>query len=198
MELTKDEKSALVGMILGDGYLQKTGKKNSRLRLEHSLKQRAYLEWKVRLLPRLFQGKLTVLTRIHPKTHKAYHYVRHQSNSSPVLGKFRQIFYIDGKKQIPNNLEKLLMSSLALVIWYLDDGYYYARDNCMYLYLGRVSRAEAEIAKIALSKRFNLVSRLLDKKEKGFALYFSREEVKKFTQLIKKFVPPEMGYKIPS
>ena len=49
--LTRQEiKSAIIGMILGDGYLQKTGEKNARLRLEHGYKQKEYLLWKTEKL----------------------------------------------------------------------------------------------------------------------------------------------------
>ena len=40
----------------------------------------------------LFQGKPVFLDRVHPKTNTTYHYVRQQSNASPVLGKIRTIF----------------------------------------------------------------------------------------------------------
>ena len=41
------QEDLVIGMILGDAYLQKTGKQNARLRLEHSIMQKAYLEWKI-------------------------------------------------------------------------------------------------------------------------------------------------------
>jgi hypothetical protein len=198
MEITKDEKAALVGMVLGDGYLQKTGRRNARLRLEHRLDHRTYLEWKTSLLPRLFQGKPTILTRVHPKTHQSYRCVRHQSNASPDLGKLRTLFYPSGKKHIPDRLEKLLISPLTLAIWYMDDGYYYQRDRCAYLYLGKVSRREAEIAQNALMHKFDIRSTVLDKKTKGFALYFPRHEAQKLAALIKSYLVPVMAYKIPS
>ena len=178
MKLNTQEKAAVIGMILGDGYLQKTGEKNARLRLEQSAKQKAYLLWKVALLPRFFQGKLTMLTRIHPITKQSYHYARHQSSSSSELGKLRKIFYPEGKKYIPQNLEQFLISSLTLAIWHMDDGYYDKKDNDIYLYLGRVSKREAEIARVAIKKKFDLESSVLDKKIKGFALYFSPLRIK--------------------
>ncbi|MEW5805700.1 MAG: hypothetical protein AB1721_03200 [Patescibacteria group bacterium] len=198
MKLTKQERAALMGMVLGDGYLQKVGKRNARLRLEHSFKQRDYLEWKTELLPKLFQGKPKMLKRVHPITHKTYSYVRHQSNSSPDLGKLRQIFYPEGKKHLPENLEHWLISALTLAIWYLDDGYYYPRDNCSYLYLGRVSHQEAIIVQRAILKKFGLTVKVLDKKQKGFVLYFSTKETESLVKLIKQFIMPQMAYKIPS
>src|SRR3990167_10219321 len=44
--MTNKQKSVILGSILGDGFLQQTGKNNARLRLEHGLKQKEYLIWK--------------------------------------------------------------------------------------------------------------------------------------------------------
>ena len=197
MNLNKEQKSALIGMILGDGYLQKTGEKNSRLRLEHSLKQKEYLLWKVNLLPELFQGKPKILDRIHPITKKTYNYIRHQSNSSPELGKLQKLFYPEGKKKIPENLSGLMRSDISLAIWYLDDGYYYQRDNSMYLYLGKVSKQEAEIANKTISEKFGIQNSILDKKNKGFVLYFSPKEIHKLKLIVEKYIMPSMAYKLP-
>lgn len=184
-------------MILGDGYLQATGRRNARLRLEHRADHQAYLEWKVKLLSNLFQGKPAVLKRVHPITKKTYHYVRFQSQSSPILGKLRSLFYPNGKKRIPENLVKFLRDDIALAVWFYDDGYYYPRDRCSYIYLGRVTRGEAEIAKSAIEKKFNIKNYILDKKIKGFVLYFSRIESEKIRSIVEKYRVPVMAYKIP-
>lgn len=198
MRLNREEEAAIIGMILGDGYLQKTGSKNARLRLEHQATHKDYLIWKISLLPRLFQGRPRSLLRVHPITKKTYHYIRHQSNSSPILGKLRDIFYKKGRKIIPENLEKFLKSEITLAIWYLDNGYYHPRDRCAYLYLGKVSRKEAEIAHRAIFKKFGLRNRILDKKGKGFALYLPFSEAKILKEKIGKYLIPVMSYKLPS
>lgn len=185
-------------MILGDGYLQATGSKNARLRFEHQAPHKEYLIWKTRLLPQLFQGRPVLLARIHSLTKKTYYYVRQQSNASPVLGNMRKLFYPDGKKRIPEQLANLFRDDIAFAIWFYDDGYYYGRDRCSHLYLGRVSRREAEIAKDAVEKKFGIRSSLLDKKKKGFALYFSREENEKVRSIVAKYRVPVMAYKIPT
>ena len=44
-KLTKRQKDILIGMLLGDGCLEKNGR-NVRLRIEHGLSQKDYLDWK--------------------------------------------------------------------------------------------------------------------------------------------------------
>ncbi len=196
MRLNKDQESAIIGMILGDGYLQPTGKKNARLRLEHRADHKDYLVWKTKLLPDLFQGGPTFLERKHPKTQKIYRYVRQQSNSSPFLGNLRRLFYPQGKKVIPQKLDKLLKSDIALAIWYFDDGYYYPRDKSAYIYLGTISRDEAYRAHQAIIKRYSIENKVLDKKRKGFVIYIPHKELFKLKVKIERYVVPEMVYKI--
>jgi hypothetical protein len=198
VKFNEEQKSILVGTILGDAYLQKTGEKNSRLRFEHGDKQKDYLLWKISKFPKLFQGKPKYLERRHPVNGKLYKYWRHQSNSTPELGKWRAIFYEEGKKHIPEQLSGLLRNSLSLAVWYMDDGYYYHRDKVGYLYLGRVQEKEAEIAKTAIENNFQVSCRILNKKQKGYALYFSPKETIKLHQKIRPFILSIFNYKISS
>lgn len=196
LNLSKEQQSVLFGTILGDGYLQKTGERNARLRLEHGYQQKEYLFWKVEKLKPLFQGKPTYLERIHPLTKRTYKYWRHQSQSTPYLGKLRKVFYPEGKKIIPDNLEKYL-TPLSLAVWYMDDGYYYLRDKCSYLYLGNVSEKEANIVHDAMLKKFDIAAKVKAKK-KGFAIYFPNSQCEKLKLLIKSLIIQYFNYKLPS
>ena len=196
ISLSKEQESILFGTILGDGYLQKTGENNARLRLEHGYKQKEYIFWKIEKLNQLFQGKPIYLERIHPLTKRTYKYYRHQSQSTPYLGKLRNIFYSEGKKTIPENLEKYITPQM-LAVWYMDDGYYYLRDKCSYLYLGNVSEKEADIVSLAILKKFKIQTRVKQKK-KGFAIYFPHSQVEKLKLLIKDYIINYFNYKLPS
>ena len=197
MSLTKIQKAVLAGSILGDAFLQKTGTRNARLRYEHGVKQKEYLLWKMKAFPRLFQGGATHLSRVHPKTQATYEYWRAQSNATPELGKWRAAFYPDGKKRIPANVAEFIMDPLALAVWYMDDGYYYPKDKNSYLYLGRVSREEAVYAQEALVRNFGLAPRVYDKKQKGYALYFSPAETGQLQTLIRRhMLLPLFAYKL--
>jgi len=195
MKLTKKQKSILLGMVLGDGYLQATGKKNARLRLEHGIKQKDYLDWKVKNFPKLFQGKIKKINRLHPVSKKVYSYARHQSNSTPIFGRLRSIFYVDGSKLIPEYVVENL-DVLALAVWYMDDGYYYKRDKDAYIYIGNVDKQSAINAKDAIGK-FDIQVKIKSKK-KGFALYFRPSETLKLSMLIRAYILPEFRYKLPS
>ena len=187
-----------MGTVLGDGCLQKTGLKNARLRLEHGEAQKEYVLWKGNQFPKLFLGKPTYLERTHPKTNHVYKYWRWQSNSTPILGKWHSMFYIDGAKCLPMNLPELLSQPLALAVWYMDDGCFYQNNHNRYsmIYLGRVSFEEAEIAAMAISSNFNIHPKVYDKKKKGYTLFFSVAETKKLHDLIRQYILPIFNYKL--
>jgi hypothetical protein len=196
MKLTKKQISVLIGTILGGGFLQKTGEKNARLRLEHSQKQKDYVLWKGGIFGRLFQGSPNFLERIHPKSGKTYKYCRWQSSATPVLGKWRKYFYLNGKKIIPSDIREILTEPITLAVWYMDDGYFNKIDRNSYIYLGRITRAEAEILQKSINDNFGILTTIYDKKNKGFALFFGVNETKKLHTIIHPFIIPSLHYKL--
>lgn len=196
MNFTARQRAILAGTILGDGFVQKTGSKNARLRLEHGEKQKGYLLWKGQQFPQLFNGSPQHLERIHPHTKKTYTYWRWQSNATPELGSWRAQFYPEGKKRIPEDLAEYVRDPLALAVWYMDDGYYSRIQKHSFLYLGRVTRSEADVAAETIRRNFDLAPRIYDKKNKGFALFFSVSETKKLHALIAPEVLPSFAYKL--
>ncbi len=199
MKLSKRQKTILLGTILGDGYLQKTGSKNARLRLEHSLKQQAYMYWKYSQLENLFQSKPKLLKRIHPKSKRTYEYVRLQSHSSPVLGKLRQQFYDeDGEKILPENMDAVLKSPLTIAVWYMDDGYYDKRDKSAHIYLQRLDNSELERLAKAFHRQHNIQPKWYCRTDrKGCQLNFTGIEKQKLMVLINPYLIDEMRYKTP-
>jgi hypothetical protein len=196
MKLTKQQTSVLIGTILGDGFLQKTGEKNARLRLEHSQKQKDYVLWKGMIFGRLFQGKPSLLERIHPISKTTYKYCRWQSSTCPAFGKWRKYFYPNGKKIIPNNIGNFLTEPISLAVWYMDDGYFNKIDRNSYIYLGRILLSEAEILQKAINKNFAILVTIYDKKNKGFALFFGAKETKELQKIIKPFIIESLQYKL--
>ena len=183
-------------MILGDAFLQKTGKSNARIRLEHSEKHKEYLLWKAKMFPEYFQGGPKVYVRFNPVFNKTYRYVRWQSNASPEIGKFQRLFYDSQKKIIPKELPKLLIDPISVAVWYQDDGYFYKRDKMAYIYLPKYSQEEIAILLSTLQQNFGLKPRLKVKKSGNMVFVFSVEETKKLFYLIEPYMTPYMRYKI--
>lgn len=194
--MTQKQRDIVFGMILGDAYLQKTGKQNARLRLEQSIAQKEYLEWKVTQLQNYFQSKVQILIRKNPVWGKTYTYVRIQSTASPEFGKLRNLFYKESQKIIPETVMKSFKRPLSLAIWYMDDGYYYHRDNMAYLYIPNFdSKSEYNLLEM-LQKNFDLLP-VVKQKKKGRVLIFSVKETQKMINIIKNYIIPSMRYKLP-
>lgn len=190
------QKAILVGMILGDAYLQKTGEKNARIRLEQSQKQREYLEWKAHQFPEFFQGKPTEVKRYNPVFQKTYQYVRWQSYASPEIGKFRLLFYHIGRKCIPKELPILLKDPISIAVWYMDDGYLYKRDKMAFIYLPRLTSEEVTIVLSTLQHNFGLLPTVKTKKKGNISLAFSVAETRKLLSLVARYIIPSMQYKL--
>jgi len=45
IKITPKQKQIIIGKILGDGHLETVNEKTCRLKIEHSYKQRAYVDW---------------------------------------------------------------------------------------------------------------------------------------------------------
>lgn len=194
--MTQRQKNALIGIILGDAYLQTTGKQNARIRLEHSISQEEYLLWKMSIFPEYFQKKVEVLERFNSVWNKKYTYSRAQSTSSPEFGKMQRLFYTSLRKVIPTTFKSIFKDPLSLAIWFMDDGYYYHRDKMAYIYIPNYDETSISNLLDSLSENFNLLPSL-KKKKKGLVLVFSVKETKKLMETIKKFIIPSMSSKIP-
>lgn len=182
-------------MILGDAYLQETGKRNARLRVEHSLKQQDYIFWKYQELKNFAQDKPKKIIRFNPVWEKTYSYLRFQSHSSPLFGKLREIFYQNGKKIIPKELPKLLALPLSIAVWYLDDGSYDRKNMAASIYLPKFSLEEQNILQATLQVNFGLHVNIHKKRAGNLALFFPKSETKKLFEIIHSSGPRLLQYK---
>lgn len=192
----KQQQAVVIGSLLGDSFLQKTGKNNARLRLEHSLKQKEYLLWKCKILSNFFQNKPVILERKNSVFGKTYQYIRNQSYSGLELGKLHKLFYKDNVKVIPNNISKLMTDPLSIAVWFMDDGYYYQRDKIAYIYLPKYDAESITNLLDVLKNNFNLVPVLRIKKRGEYVFTFSVEQTQNLMKLIKPFIIASMQYKL--
>lgn len=189
----------IYGLILGDGFLQKTGKQNARLRVEHSAKQRVYVDWIYQSLSNLFTDKPKQISRQHPKTKQVYHYIRLQSCSALIFGKLQSQFYSGNKKIIPVTVDKLLRYRLTLAVWYMDDGYYYSRDKSAHIYLSSLDKDSRQRLLACLKNNFGLNAKIYCRPDRrACQLNFTGSDKDKLFALIRPYVIPTFDYKLPA
>lgn len=198
MKLSSTQKEIIYGLVLGDAFLQQTGTKNARLRMEHSEKQEDYMTWLHQQLKNLFTNQPTKMKRTHPKTKKIYGYVRLQSHSSPWFGKLQKQFYLNGKKIIPKNIASFLKTSRTLAVWYMDDGHYYQRDKSAHIYTQKFSEEELRRLVQTFEKQFSIRPKVYCRPDRqACQLTINGHDLKRFVRLIRPHLIPSMEYKLP-
>lgn len=120
MEVSDTTKEIILGSILGDGCLTSPKmERNVRFVFRHSIIQKEYFLWKVKMLKRISSKKCFY---IQPpdgwsKNEKLYY----QSLSSPKLTELYSTTFRAGKFFVSERWLKFL-TPLSLLIWWLDDG----------------------------------------------------------------------------
>ena len=113
------QRSIVIGLLLGDGYLYKDG----RLQVEQSTAHEEYVVWLYNQLLSLVSGPIGYAQRTHPKTNKKSYSCRFYTKN--IFHDLESIFYIPvgtkRKKILPRNIEQLL-DPVVLAIWFMDDG----------------------------------------------------------------------------
>ncbi|MBI5122857.1 hypothetical protein HZA75_03280 [Candidatus Roizmanbacteria bacterium] len=175
------QKDLIIGKLLGDGNLENRGTANSRLQIRHSLKQKEYVDWCYK--------QLKEFTKSNPKQHKDAYYFR--TKSLPIFTKLRKLWYIDGKKVLPSNLN---LSPFIISIWYMDDGYFDRVNKSIWLCTHCYSNKEIKLLLEMLNK-FNIYgSKIKDRKH--FKIRVFSRDTKKFIRLVKPYIIPSLLYKI--
>ncbi len=193
--ILKEQRLIIWGTLLGDAYLQKTGKKNARLKIEHSAKQKDYIFWKYEKLKNLAQDKPKLIKRFNPKFQKEYYYYRFQTHSSPILGKYKRWFYKEGKKVVPENVKTILKHPLVLAVWFMDDGSIDTKNKCLEIYLPKYDKEGIEKLLKALEEIHNLKPK--NRFKKGYpVLVFCSKERDKLIEIIRDYVIESIRYKI--
>lgn len=184
--LTQFQRSVIIGSILGDGYLRIVpGRKNAFLEINHSIKQKEYVDWKYSVLksicislPRSRKGKgKKVAYRFWTKQH-------------PELTEIYQLFYRNGKKIIPKNI---VLDPVVLTVWYMDDGSK-CRDCDIYLNTQQFSRRDQEFLILSL-KKMKLETRM-NKDKDYLRLRFLKSSIPNLKSIVEKMIIPSMKYKI--
>src|SRR5215469_1833841 len=122
MSLARTCRDVIVGAILGDACLERNGK-NVRLRIDHSDKQRALVEWKFQQLADLNPSTPKRVDVFDNRTDRTYVHYRFTTKTTEMLNEFFELFYGgNGVKRVPEKIADLLTSELAIAVWYMDDG----------------------------------------------------------------------------
>lgn len=182
--LTKEQKSIIIGSLLGDATMRK--KTNAYLEINHAYSQKVLVDW--------FYNKFKKFVLTPPKwrrgngNREAY---RFSTRSLPVFTPFYNQFFIDKKKIIPKNLK---LNAISLAVWFMDDGS--KSRSSVYLNTQQFSiKEQLELIDI-LFDQFGLLA-TLNKDKIYFRIRIRTESIKSFIKLTEKHILPEFRYKLP-
>lgn len=183
LTLNDIQRSILVGTLLGDGHLETQDKgKTYRLKIEHQIAQRDYLQWIHDQFKEWIPGGIR--SRIKKN---GYGYVLCDTYSHGAFRFYAQQFYPQSRKEIPRLINKLL-DPMALAIWFMDDGSWKSnRHNTFIIHTLGYSKKDLESVQIILKKKFDLETSLHAQKGKYWRLYVKSESAEKFRDLIEPY-----------
>lgn len=191
--ISKIQKDIIIGKILGDGHLETVNNKTFRLRIEHSIRQKDYVDWLYNELRDLASNKPKVKKQIvQGKEYTKYWF---NTGYSPSFRFYYHQFYNNKKKVIPKLIHKWL-TPLALAIWFMDDGSIKSKFHKAKI-LNTQSFDSESLNRLqqALRRRYNIETKLRKQKE-GYQIYILSSEVDKFKAIIDKYILPSFRYKL--
>lgn len=196
IELTQTQREVIFGTLLGDGYCKKTkDDRTSELSFNHSIKQKAYVEWKYKFLEN-FPGRLYEFTRSPDKrTGKIYSTFTGKFDTNPAFDEFRDMFYDESsKKHIPIKFLDELYTPLAMAIHYMDDGSCHSRKYDDIVQIATCCFDDSEIDELCnfMFKKYKIECY----RAYGKKLQIRAKSVPTFMELIEPFIIPSMAYKL--
>lgn len=192
------QQNILIGIILGDGHLEKQkGSKNYRLKIHQNDKHKDY----VFHLYDIFQDftKTPPRSKVVSAFNKTYESWYFNTTVHPDFMDYGINFYNDGKKVLPNPaLLASWLSPIGLAYWYMDDGSLKSKESKgVLLNTQNFSLTEVELLCNILEEKLQL-SNWPRKQKEGYQIYISGHSYERLKDLISPYLLPSMFYKFPT
>lgn len=205
LKLTKFQREIIVGTLLGDGHLETLNKgRTFRLKIEHSVKQKEYVEWLYEQLKNWTIGGINFKNRLSEfpdGSRKISQKCGFTTISHGSLRFYGQQFYSkEGKKIIPKIIKKLLTPT-AIAIWFLDDGSWKSKKHKTFiLHSHGYTKKELKRVQEWFEEKGIKTKLHKQKRKKGiyWRIYILSESAEKFAKMIAPIINqiPSMRYKL--
>ena len=207
MNFTNYDMAILLGLLLGDGYIDPRG----QIQIKHCEAQKEYCEFKAKLLHSVCGGKDI---KIHHQIvdgkkrnfkNNIYNYygIKKQSKHFKLL---RDLLYPHNKKEFNKEVLRYLQP-ISIALWWMDDGCLSRRklkDGSPGSYMLRLftytSKEETELIKQFFLEKYNVNWNVVkaDNRDTQYMLRCGVNEGRKFLNIIRDIVlkVPCMAYKV--
>lgn len=192
---SKREASIVVGLMLGDGSMQRLSSKSARLVVKHGVRQREYVYFLYKELHRFVKTPPKLTTELDRRFQtKTYRYRFRTINSPHFLGYYRLFYEDSGKKILPENIDQML-DGLALAIWFMDDGSYKNDSKGLLINSNHFSLQEQKVIQDVLRSKFGIRT-TLHSLRRWKRIYIPAAESIKFAKIVLPYIIPSMRYKL--
>ena len=192
--MSERQREILNGMLLGDGHLERQqGALLARLKIEHSIAQSAYVDWKFH--------EWREWVRTPPKRRIRRNRIGTDSMnvgfttlSHVEFEEFRRRYYEGRRKVVPQDLE---LSALSMAVWFMDDGSRKS-NQCRGLYLNTQSFTELEVELLRSVIRRDVGAETSVRQQRdGLQIYIPSSSVTDLISHMYSEILPSMRYKLP-
>lgn len=185
LSLSELQKRILFGSLMGDGCLiVNSSQSNYRLQIEHSEAQKNYVFWKYEI----FKNFVLAPPKFNPEK-RSWSF---RTLSHTEFSVYHHVFYRDGRKVLPEDIE-FLSDPLTAAIWFMDDGGK-LRKGCL---LNIQNFTDGEATRI--KNFFHSVLKIpatLHRNKKRFRLYIPVSRAGKWKNFLGSNLRKEFEYKI--
>jgi len=114
-----------------------------------------------------------------------------------------KIFYLNGRKIVPENISTLIVSPLTLAVWFMDDGSLDYRVKSHYSFSFSTDAfkvKEVRLLQNVLKNRFKIESSIQTPSSRGkqyTKLYIGKDGRERFLKIISPYILSCFSYKIP-
>ena len=192
LSLSDLQREILVGTLLGDATIPKQlGLRKHNVKFEQKIGNKDYIVHLYEIF-KDFVGTEPTIRNIRgggavDRQSVWFRTYRHQCFSD-----YYQLFYKNGVKIVPTNIENMLTVK-GLAYWYMDDGH--KQGNTYYLNTYAFTIEDQERLILVLQKNFNLFCSL-HRDDKQYKIYIKTKSALDFKNLIFPFVVPVFLYKL--
>jgi hypothetical protein len=192
--LSQELKDILIGLLLGDLFVQKQ-KVNARFVFRQGTIHKNYL-WH---LYELFSNYTTSIPKtynmpIDKRTGKVYSGIYFQTYSLPCFVPLFNLFYFEGNKIIPTNINELLTVH-SLGYWLCDDGNFCKSTHRVRISTESFTLAQVDLLVQTLNDKWNLKCYKV-KSSNSYRIVIPQKSLKDLQSLLKDVMPSMMLYKI--
>ncbi len=185
------QQNIIFGTLLGDEFLEQNGK-NFRLVVDHSIKQKVYVEWKAFSLKQ-FKPSIVIKERKDSRNNRTYVHCVMRTQTSTFFNEYFLLFYKGRRKVIPEKFPDLINPQI-LAVWIMDDGYH--RNDCNALRLNTQGFTFSEHLTIQKALATLLIDSHIQNHKDKFVVYIPSRSMSRLRDLVLPFICKPMEYKV--